>query len=560
MTARAEPGSDAGRGAETGADPGDDGPDEYLDRELELTTAPAAAAATASAAAVLTARAESEAVRHEAKVQDEVARTGQFPVVTPEAGGVFRSLKVRNYRLYFTGNVISQTGTWMNRVAQDWLVLQLTDDDPVALGIATALQFGPVLALSLLAGTVADRYDKRKMLIWIQAILGTVGVALGLAASFHIATIWYVYVACLLVGIAATFDGPTRQAFVMELVGRAEVTNAVALNSMGFNGARIVGPAVAGVLIALTDSGPVMAIAGFGYAAVIISLVRMRAHELHVVARQPRAKGQIRAGLKYIAGRRDLKMIMLLVLMVSTFGMNFQLTLAIMAKIVFGRDASSYGLLTTMLAIGSLGGALVSARRVGAPRLRLLVGAAVAFGLVEVAMGLTESYDLLALLLIPGGVFMLVFSNAANAALQLGSSAEMRSRVMSIYVLVFLGGAPFVSPLLGYVAQWFGGGAPLWMGGAISAGAAVVLGIWIGRSAKMTVEIRVRPVPHVHLVSPLAPDEENVSASVARGVQAIAGSARRTVQPAASRVVRAGRMVGRSIPRPGRGPRAGGRR
>jgi MFS family permease len=564
MSFRADPGSDDGLGAEHGRRPDFEDADErdLGDRPLELTTAPAVAAATSSAAAVLTARAESEAVRREAEVQDEAARTGQFPATPPasESGGVFRSLKVRNYRLYFTGNVISQTGTWMNRVAQDWLVLQLTDDDPVALGIATALQFGPVLVLSLVAGTVADRYDKRKLLIWIQAILGTVGVALGLAATFHVATIWYVYVACLLVGIAATFDGPTRQSFVMELVGRAEVTNAVALNSMGFNGARIVGPAVAGVLIALTDSGPVMTIAGFGYAAVIISLARMRAAELHAVERLPRAKGQIRAGLKYIGGRRDLKMILLLVLMVSSFGMNFQLTLAIMAKIVFGRDASSYGLLTTMLAVGSLAGALVSARRSGAPRLRLLVGAAIAFGLVEIAMGVTQSYDLLALLLIPGGVLMLVFSNAANAALQLGSSPEMRSRVMSIYVLAFLGGAPFISPLLGYVAQWFGGGAPLWMGGTIAATSAVVLGIWIGKSAQMHVEIRVRPVPHVHLVSPLAPDEENVSASVARGVQAIAGSARRTVQPAASRVARAGGMVGRTMPRPGRGPRAGGRR
>jgi MFS family permease len=535
---------------------------DYGAEHLELTAAPAAAAATASAAAVLTARAESEAVRHEAEAQDEVARTGAFRAVPSRkaAGGVFRSLKVRNYRLYFTGNVISQTGTWMNRVAQDWLVLQLTDNNPVALGIATALQFGPVLALSLVAGTVADRYDKRTLLIWLQAILGAVGVALGLTATFHIATIWYVYVACLLVGIAATFDGPTRQAFVMELVGRDEVTNAVALNSMGFNGARIVGPAVAGVLIAVTDSGPVMAIAGFGYVAVIVSLARMRAAELFTAGKQRRAKGQIRAGLKYIAGRRDLKMIMLLVFLVSTFGMNFQLTLAIMAKIVFGRDAASYGLLTTMLAVGSLLGALVSARRMGAPRLRLLVGAAIVFGGTEIAMGMTSSYTLLALLLVPGGIGMLVFSNAANAALQLGSSPEMRSRVMSIYVLVFLGGAPFVSPLLGYVARWFGGGAPLWMGGVIAVISAVVLGIWVGRAAKMHVELRAHPVPHVHLVSPLAPDEENVSASVARGVHAIAGSARRTVQPAASRVARAGRMVGRSVARPGRGPRAGGRR
>ena len=471
-----------------------------------------------------------------------------------------RVLQVRNDRLYFSGNVISQTGTWMNRVAQDWLVLQLTDNDAVALGVATALQFGPVLFLSLFAGTVADRYDKRKLLVWLQVILGSVGVALGILASFHVASIWHVYIACLLVGVAATFDGPTRQAFVMELVGRAEVTNAVALNSMGFNGARIVGPAVAGVLIAVTDSGPVMVLAGFGYLAVIISLLRMRVAELFVVARLPRAKGQIRGGLRYIASRRDMKMIMLLVFMVSTFGMNFQLTLAIMAKIVFDRDASSYGLLTTMLAVGSLLGALVSARRQNAPRLRLLVGAAIAFGGVEIAMGITGSYLVLAILLVPGGVFMLVFSNAANAALQLTSTPEMRGRVMSIYVLVFLGGAPFVSPVLGFVAQHLGGGAPLWMGGAISLASALVLGVWIGRTARMHLEIRVRPVPHVHVVTPLAPDEEHVSASVARSMQAIAGSARRTVQPAASRVLRAGRMVGRGISRPGRGPRAGGRR
>ncbi|MBN9610574.1 MAG: hypothetical protein BGO26_16150 [Actinobacteria bacterium 69-20] len=533
----------------------DDGAD-----HLELTVTPAAAAATASAAAVLTARAESEAIRHEAVVQDEIARTGAFKAVRAPRGGLFRSLQVRNYRLYFSGNVISQTGTWMNRVAQDWLVLQLTDNDAVALGVATALQFGPVLFLSLFAGTVADRYDKRKLLVWLQVILGSVGVALGILASFHVASIWHVYIACLLVGVAATFDGPTRQAFVMELVGRAEVTNAVALNSMGFNGARIVGPAVAGVLIAVTDSGPVMVLAGFGYLAVIISLLRMRVAELFVVARLPRAKGQIRGGLRYIASRRDMKMIMLLVFMVSTFGMNFQLTLAIMAKIVFDRDASSYGLLTTMLAVGSLLGALVSARRQNAPRLRLLVGAAIAFGGVEIAMGITGSYLVLAILLVPGGVFMLVFSNAANAALQLTSTPEMRGRVMSIYVLVFLGGAPFVSPVLGFVAQHLGGGAPLWMGGAISLASALVLGVWIGRTARMHLEIRVRPVPHVHVVTPLAPDEEHVSASVARSMQAIAGSARRTVQPAASRVLRAGRMVGRGISRPGRGPRAGGRR
>lgn len=529
------------------------------------TTTPAAAVTTSAAAAVMSAQAESEAIAHEAVRRDEAERTGVFRPVDPDAKkqrrkGIFRALGVRNYRLYFSGNVISQTGTWMNRVAQDWLVLQLTDDDPVALGIATGLQFGPLLFLSLFAGTVADRYDKRRMLIILQAVLGATGVSLGLLASFNVATVWYVYAACLLVGLAAAFDGPVRQAFIMELVGREEVTNAVALNSMGFNGARIVGPAVAGVLIALTDSGPVMTLAGFGYVAVIISLARMRPAELFTIDPIPREKGQIRAGIRYVLSRRDLRMIMLLVFMVSTFGMNFQLTLAIMAKIVFGKDAASYGLLTTMLAVGSLGGALVSARRQDAPRLRLLVGAAIAFGIIEIVMGFTSSYLVLAILLVPGGMLMLVFINAANAALQLTTSAEMRGRVMSIYVLVFLGGTPFIAPVLGVAAEHLGGGSPLWLGGAISLGSAIILGIWIGRAANMHLQLRIRPVPHVHIYNPLAPDEENVSASVGRTAAAIADSARRTVQPAASQVRRAGRMVGRTIRRPGRGPRGGGRR
>jgi MFS family permease len=530
--------------------------------QLRLAITPVAASTTATAAAAATAHAESEAVRHAAARQDEIDRGGDEARVVDSSsgGGVFRSLRVRNYRLYFSGNVISQVGTWMNRVAQDWLVLQLTGDNAIALGVATALQFGPVLLLSLFAGTVADRADKRKLLVWLQIVLGASGVTLGLLASFHVATVWHVYLICLIVGIAASFDGPVRQAFVMELVGRAEVTNAVALNSMGFNGARIVGPAIAGVLIAVTDSGPVMTMAGLGYVAVIVSLLRMRPSELFLVQRVARAKGQIRAGLAYVVGRRDLRMIMLLIFMVSTFGMNFQLTLAIMAKIVFGRDASSYGLLTTTLAVGSLLGALVSARRQNAPRLRLLVGAAVCFGALEIGMGLTGSYNLLAVLLVPGGVFMLVFSNAANASLQLTTEPELRGRVMSIYTLAFLGGTPLIAPILGWVAEQFGGSSPLLFGGIISVASAIVLGAWLARVSRMHVELRVRPVPHVHLVNPLAADEENVSASVARSVQAIAGSARRTERAAATGVRRAGRMVQRRVGRPGRGPRAGGRR
>lgn len=420
--------------------------------------------------------------------------------------GLFRSLRNRNYRLYFTGNVISQIGTWMNRVAQDWLVLQLTHDDPVALGIATALQFGPILLLSVWGGILADRYDKRRLLAWIQTVLGLSGVALGLLAWAGVANIWHVYVACVVVGCAAAMDGPVRQAFVVEIVGPRDLSNAVALNSMGFNGARIVGPAVAGLLIAAVDTGPVMTLAGLGYIAVLIALARMRAADLHPATRLARARGQARAGFAYVRQRRDLMLVMTMLFLVATFGMNFQLTLAVMARVVFHRDATSYGLLTTALAVGSLLGALISARRVGAPRQRLLVGTALGFGLIEIFLGFAGSYLLLVIMLVPQGMFMLMFANAANAMVQLTTAPSMRGRVMGIYTLAFLGGTPFISPLLGVLAVHFGGGAPLVLGGVVSALAAIVLGGWIARTSDVHVELRARPVPHMHLVNAATDD------------------------------------------------------
>ena len=455
--------------------------------------------------------------------------------------GTFRSLRVRNYRLYFTGNVIAQTGTWMNRVAQDWLVLQLTDNDPVALGIATALQFGPTLLLSLVAGTVADRSDKRRLLIAIQVVLGAAGIALGLLASFGLAQIGIVYLTCLVVGVAATFDGPVRQAFVIEIVGPRDVTNAVALNSLGFNGARIVGPAVAGVLIAIFDSGPVMVIAGFSYLAVILGLVLMRPDELRPARRVTRAKGQIRAGLAYVRRRSDLVIVLTLLFMVATFGMNFQLTLAIMARIVFHKDASSYGLLTSMLAIGALIGALLSARRQTVPRLRLLIGTAIAFGLLEFSLGFVGSYAVLAVLLIPAGMLMLVFVNAANASVQLTTDASMRGRVMGLYSLAFLGGTPFISPVLGWFADRFGGGAPLVVGGAVTAASGIVLGVVVARRHDIRLQFRQEPVPHIHVTNPTAVDREHLSVTVAHSAQTVTETVSSTAQVVADttgRVVR----------------------
>jgi MFS family permease len=397
------------------------------------------------------------------------------------------------------------------------------------------------------AGTLADRYDKRRLLIWIQLVLGLAAVTLGVLTWTHVAQIWHVYIAALVVGTAASLDGPVRQAFVAELVGSSQITNAVALNAMGFNGARIVGPAVAGVLISLIDTGPVMTISGLSYAAVITGLVRIDPAQLRRSKPVARTKGQMREGLRYVRNRPDLMLVIGLLFMVATFGMNFQVTLAIMARIVFHRDAASYGLLSTAIAIGALFGATLSARRTQAPRQRLLIGTALGFGLVQVALGLVGSYELLTVLLIPEGMLMLAFSNAANAMVQMTTAPSMRGRVMGIYVLAFLGGTPFFSPLLGVIADQFGGGAPLVFGGAVSALSAVLVGIWLMRTSQVRFQVRVSPVPHLHLQNPVVTDgdDEHLSESVANSLHRIGGGARRTVRPAVRVARRAGRFARR---------------
>ncbi len=490
---------------------------------------------------------EAESPSAKGPAPEPIPRTDQPP--QPAAtGGTFRSLRIRNYRLYFIGNVTCQTGTWMNRVAQDWLVLQLTDNNAVALGIATALQFGPTLLLSIWAGTVADRSDKRRLLAWIQVVLGLAAVTLGVLTWIHVAQIWHVYAACVVVGIAASMDGPVRQSFVSELVGPTQLTNAVALNAMGFNGARIVGPAVAGVLISWVDTGPVMTISGLSYIAVIIGLIRIDPVQLRQAKRVQRTKGQIREGLRYVRNRPDLVLVLLLLFMVATFGMNFQVTMAIMARIVFHRDAASYGLLSTAIAIGALAGATLSARRTQAPRQRLLIGTALGFGLMQVVLGLAQSYELLAILLIPEGMLMLAFSNAANAMVQMTTAPSMRGRVMGIYTLAFLGGTPFFSPVLGVLADNFGGGAPLVFGGAVSAISALLVGGWLLRTSQVHFQVRVSPLPHLHLQNPATDDDEHISESIADSLHRIGGGARRSVRPA----VRVARRAGRVVRRPAR--------
>jgi MFS family permease len=392
----------------------------------------------------------------------------------------FQALRIRNYRLYATGGVVSNVGTWMQRVAQDWLVLQLSGHSGVALGITTGLQFLPMLLLAPFAGTLADRYSTRKVLIATQAFMAVVGLMLGLLDITGVVQVWHVYALALLLGIGAACDAPARQAFVIEMVGRDDLPNAVGLNSASFNLGRVIGPALAGVLIVLIGTGPVFLINAVSFGAVIFALTKMRPAELMPMPRSAGGRGQVLEGIRYVRGRPDLLLVLVIVFFVGTFGLNFQMTSALMATEVFGKGAGEYGLLGSVIAIGSLSGALLAARR-GKPRLRLIVLAAAAFGVVEVAAGLMPTYLSFMALLIPLGLCQMTLLNAANATVQLGVDPVMRGRVMALYMAVLMGGTPIGAPLVGALAEAFGARWSLIAGGLISAGAAIVAGSLLAR-------------------------------------------------------------------------------
>jgi len=392
---------------------------------------------------------------------------------------MFSSLKVRNYRLFFSGQVISNIGTWMQRIAQDWLVFTLSGNNPLALGIAVALQFTPTLFLSLWAGVLADRVDKRRLLMIIQSITCVQAVVLGVLDIIGLVELWQVYLLCFTLGTLGALEVPARQSFVAEMVGRDQITNAVALNSSIFNMARIVGPAIAGFAITWVGTGWLFIANAVSTLAVITGLAMMDPDKLFRGQAIPRAKGQLVEGLKYVRGRADLVTVMVLVLFVSTFGITFFTSLAIVAANVFGTHADGYGLLSTLLAVGTFTGSLMAARRGarGGPNVRLLILSAFSLGALEVVAGVMPTYLVFGLALIPLGYATITFLNTANALVQTSVSPEMRGRVMGIYVLVLIGGNPIGGPLTGWLADTFGGRSPFFVGGAVSAVAAVVCAI-----------------------------------------------------------------------------------
>jgi MFS family permease len=368
----------------------------------------------------------------------------------------------------------------MQRVAQDWLVLELTHGSGTALGIATGLQFLPQLLFSLWGGVIADRYPKRNILMLTQAIMGVLAAILGVLALTGVVAVWQVYLLAFALGLVAVVDNPARQTFVAEMVGREGMANAIALNSATFNLARIAGPAVAGLVIGAVGVPAAFLVNAASYGAVLVGLKLMRVGELRPVTPVPRARGQLREALDYVRARPELWLTLVLVFFVATFGMNFQVTTALMSREVFHTGASEFGLASSVFALGALGGALIAARR-ARPSMRLLLTTAFAFGVLEVLSGLMPVFWSFLAVLVPTGLALLMFSTAANSTTQLGTTAAVRGRVMGLYMLVFLGGAPLGSPLVGWAAEQFGARMSLIGGGVISAVAVVVAALVLAR-------------------------------------------------------------------------------
>lgn len=383
----------------------------------------------------------------------------------------FRALRNPNYRLYLVGSVVSNTGTWLQRTAQDWLVLKPLHGGGTDLGIVTALQFLPVLILTPYAGVVADRVPKRRLLQITQLAMAVAALLLAALALSGAAEIWMVYVLAFVFGIGAAFDVPARQSFVSEMVGPDDLTNAVGLNSAAFNTARIIGPALAGLLIAAFGGGAaatgiVIALNALSYLAVIVQLQRMDVSLLRIAPMRARGPGALREGVRYVRTQPTMLFVLVLVFFAGTFGMNFQLTSSLMATEVFGKGAGEFGILGSALAVGSLAGALLAARRVTIP-LRLLVLAATGFGVAEIIAGSLPSYLVFALFSPVIGFCTITLLNSSNATIQLTSDPAMRGRAMALYMTVVQGGTPIGAPVIGWIGETAGARWTLWLGGVM---------------------------------------------------------------------------------------------
>lgn len=413
----------------------------------------------------------------------------------------FGSLSVRNYRLFATGQLTSLLGRWMQIVAIDWLVLEMSGDSGSALGLVTTFQFIPVLLLSLYGGKLADRHDKLKMLLVANSLWFVLSASLAIDVLTDSAQLWHIFVFAGLLGTINALENPIRQSFVSELVGTRLLPNALSLSAATFNSARIIGPAIAGALIAVFSTGVVIALNAFAYAAPVVCLLMMNRDQLDR-SHRPAKDTRIREGVGYTLRRPDLVLPLVLMFLVGGLGFNFPITLALLSKAVFNTGAETFGLLTTMLAIGALGGALYSSKRRERPGPHVLIGAAAAFGALEVLVGIAPMFWTAALVLIPTGFTMTLVGQAANQRIQLGVDADHRGRVMALYVLVFMGSTPLFAPVIGWLSEVIGPRSGLWIGGAGSLLAAIAAFVVRCRMRDVKVLVSVRPRPRVRLVEP----------------------------------------------------------
>lgn len=400
---------------------------------------------------------------------------------------IFESLRIRNYRLFLTGQFVSFTGTWMAAVALAWLVLDLTGSG-LAVGITLGLQFGPIVLLGMWAGTLADRSDKRTILIRTQSAMAVIAATLWLVTVAGAVEVWMLYTLTFLTGSMTAIDHPTRQSFVSEMVGAERVSNAVSLNSAVFNASRIIGPALAALIISTIGLEWTFLLNALSYTAVVVGLKRMDGSALLSPERQPRRRGQVIEGLRYAWSVPRLRYTLGLEAVVATFGLNFSVMLPLFARFVFDEGAGTLGVLTSMMAGGALLGALVVAGRPG-PTKRWLVGSAGAFGVLTIAAALAPSSLMMGAILVPLGAMSITFISTTNSMLQLHSRADMRGRVMALHGIVFLGSTPIGAPLVGWWSEIFGPRVGLAIGGAASLAAATVAALFVKRVA---IEARIR--------------------------------------------------------------------
>ena len=390
----------------------------------------------------------------------------------------FRSLGIYNFRLFFAGALLSNIGTWMQRTAQDWIVLtKLTHNDAAAVGVTLALQFGPVLLMMPIAGLIADRFNRRRTLFMTQTAMGILALGLGFIVLSGVATLLEVDAFAFALGVVSAIDMPVRQTFVSEVVDEKHISNAVALNSASFNSARLIGPGIAGLLIASIGSGWVFLINGASFAATLFSLALIHVADLNTSTKPPRKRGQIRAGWKYVGSRPDIVIVMVMMSLVGTFGVNFPIFTSTMA-LAFHQGANGYGLLSSIMAIGSVLGALMAARR-DKPRIVVIAFAAFGFGLSMLASALMPTYWSFAVVLIVVGLSALTMMTSANAYVQTTTSPDMRGRVMALYMAIFAGTTPLGAPLVGWVANLAGPRWAIVVGAASGFAAAAVAVAWM---------------------------------------------------------------------------------